>query len=67
MSELCNVEKNRANLTLDLSLFIAVPNHEGLSIDIADPIELHKLVKSSGTYNFWGLKNPCPKSVECGR
>ena len=25
---------------------------------MADPIELHKLVKASGTYNFWGLKIP---------
>ena len=38
--------------------FIIVPKHEGLNIEVADPVELHKLVKNSGTYNFLGLKIP---------
>ena len=41
-----------------LSDFIQAPNHEGLKTDITDPSALHKLMKASGTYNFWGLKIP---------
>ena len=41
-----------------LSDFISVPECESSNTYVSDPVELHKLVKARGMYNFLGLRIP---------